>query len=675
MNENTPTSWPAVICCLSAILAICFLQWLYSVALWAILQYSLFLVVYIIGPGTLAFRMMTRGSPRHWLADISFGMGIGYALLTGFFLLARVLGFLPLLYFYPFLFLSLLIPAGRRRFSQPLQNAQQLCGSDALLLGGIGLLALCMVIAKYFSLHPLPGSQEIITYHQDYPWHIAVVGEAMHRWPMRDPQFAALPLENHSFGHVAVAASTRLAHVDLPVVVFRMFHAPLVAALVLQAFFLGDVLLKSRQAGFIAAILLLVAGEAVPTRGHLFTYIMGDKLTDFSFLLGLVYCGTWIFLAAQVVTEPRFSWPLLAGLGLLAAVATGTKVPLMPVLLAGLGGTLLWISIQQRRLHPGIAIVFVVTTIIFAVILLLLISGFGDRLVGQWLSLQPRPFEHDRASNFWKLAYPHVKGIPGASLILLVLIQLGASGLRLWGALILVWRRRLWGLLPAEVLLCMTAGAGLVAGSLYRGRWGEELYFVHYATFPLAVVGAFGLVSLPMLQKDFARRFFIIGTWVIAAGMFSKATMSFASSARWVLSRGMYPAPVVLTKDAYASYRWVRDHTEEVAILATWPQDETDFLASAFTERRVVLGGWVYQPEVINGDFSGHEERRSLLQSIFRGDRFETNIVRLRETYGANYLIWDRKQWPNYPAEGPFVRPILQNSTITVYQILPPGTR
>ena len=177
----------------------------------------------------------------------------------------------------------------------------------------------------------------------DLLFHSGTAGELRHRWPLQDPRVAGVPLHYHVLAYALPieAADLALAPVaDTLLALAPLFWAALLALQLSNAarLLFGDA--RAGAAGALVALFHADPGESLGLgpgafNSHFATALYGSPTTVCSFVLlaGLV-------VSLQGWVEARRRRDLLA-LGLLAAVASGTKTTLLPVVLGGLALTAL----------------------------------------------------------------------------------------------------------------------------------------------------------------------------------------------------------------------------------------------------------------------------------------------------------------------------------------------
>ena len=134
-----------------------------------------------------------------------------------------------------------------------------------------------------------------------------------------------------------------------------------------------------------------------------------------------------------------------------------------------------------------------------------------------------------------------------------------------------------------------------------------------------------------------------------------------------------------LTPGAGAALAWVNQHTEDDAVVATNRHCETGperpgcraiaSWVSGLGGRRTVIEGWGYTSKsrswVVPSPFP---ERLAINNAVFT-DPSVTTIERLRDRYGASWLVADTSAAPVSSELARFAVPRFRSGEVTVYQL------
>ncbi len=186
----------------------------------------------------------------------------------------------------------------------------------------------------------------------------------------------------------------------------------------------------------------------------------------------------------------------------------------------------------------------------------------------------------------------------------------------------------------------------------------------------------------------------LVATWAVARRRLSSRALAPLVVCIGIVAVGLIDAPVDhvipalkdrpaatdaranLTPELNDAFVWVRDNTDEEAIVATSFPGPLNFDPAAFSERRVFLGGWAYSDEsrgagyglVVTGEANPFADRLALNTAAFTGDAEALEALR---GDGVDYLIVDRVNGPQPPegaleGAGPVV---FENADATVIEL------
>jgi len=218
-------------------------------------------------PGCMLYVALSP-EPGGWLRTLAVGWPCGYALEVGAFAATAALHVRPLFAFLP-LFATLTIgplafvrlrghvaaigdegwlPEGIRRGD----------GRDALLVAGALVVALLVLAFTFFAPAPLPGHARSVVYGVDNVFDISIAAEALHHWPITEPWVSGHALHYYTGAFIHMAAINQVTGVPLATIVLRFFPSVMFLLVALQLWSLGSATGRSRWAGPVAVVLLLV---------------------------------------------------------------------------------------------------------------------------------------------------------------------------------------------------------------------------------------------------------------------------------------------------------------------------------------------------------------------------------------------------------------------------------
>jgi hypothetical protein len=478
----------------------------YSVPLTALASYGGYLVLGIVLPGMLLWRLAHRG-PSYLYLDLAAGTALGYAVEIGVYIPARALGFplLPQIVQAAILLTFVAVPGLRRYFRSGTAERPPVLWSWCLVL--FWLLVLLWSV-RYVSAHgmtwPSYGAPD-----SDMNFHLALIGEAKHHMPMTIPWVSGEPVLYHWFVYPEMASTSWATGIEPSLLLTRLSPLPMLAGFLLLIPALTRRLTANWWSGIVAIGIALFAVAPLP-----YGWPLSPAFTSFGFsayedgsLLKLVLWtsptqtfATLLFVPVVLVLidlldgrgADRRLWALFV-VG--SAAVMGAKATYLPLLMAGL---LLVVVVQfllTRRLPvvPLVASAFTFGFLLFAQFVLF--GGFGS---AQGMSVDPlRVMVMSAAPATTNLlAQPHLSRLLLATAITMF------CWLCMWGGVVGLGRRFRD---PQIVLLLGIGLSGLAAVLTLSQVGGSQGYFTQSARPYLAVAAACGLsVLVPKLERRIA---------------------------------------------------------------------------------------------------------------------------------------------------------------------------
>ncbi len=500
MSASRSSTRGAVAVGLTVVAAMLALQVGWGAPLGDVLLYLGYEVCYRVLPGLLLFLVLSS-RPGGPLKQIAIGWALGAALETIAFMVTAALDVRDLYAFYPLLVaipaLLVLRRQGVRGEAEP-PMSQRTCWA----LGAVAVAAMFLLALVSFPSAPHPGGGDSFTYFIDYPWHLGLAGEALHHWPILDPNIAGEPFPYHYFVHIHMAAASQVTGVELPVVFFRLYALPLALLSVLLFATAGRSLSGSVRVGLVAACLAFFVGDLqlqtssdfvphAPFLGVFFSLVV----TSPSFLYGLTaFLALVVTIGERVVDRERGSWGDWVVVGCLVFLATGAKVSILPLIAVSLGLLGAWILVSERRLASPVLIAGGLTAAIGGI-------TFLSQYKGQASGLTIDPFETFKqmpaigSMKGYLLAelpeFPLRSAIVG--IVAVAIGLLGMLSAQLAGVGWFAWRPRLRPRLEVIWLTSLLAGGFLALFFLLSPGAGNQLYFVYYGVMAGCLLAAIGL--------------------------------------------------------------------------------------------------------------------------------------------------------------------------------------
>ncbi len=305
------------------------------------LLFALYELAFVVLPGWLVYRLLSS-RPGAAIRQLALGWALGTALEVFAFMATAALDARILFSFYPLVVVAVAAPMLARRRRRPTAPGGEPLGRRAAwTLAAVCLAAMALVALSFFTVLPLPGGGTR-AYFRDYTFHLGLAAEALHHWPIQDPNVIGEPFPYHYFAHIHMAAATQITGIDLPLVYFRLFPLPVVVLSVLLFVTAGRAFSRSAWVGlaaagltfFVADLQLQTTASFPPFFG---VFIRLSSLSP-SALFGLpVFLALVIVVGEAVASRERLSPGDWAVVAILAAAATNSKVVILPLLLGALG--------------------------------------------------------------------------------------------------------------------------------------------------------------------------------------------------------------------------------------------------------------------------------------------------------------------------------------------------
>ena len=644
-------------------------------------RYSLYVAVYVLCPGMLAYRRLFP-EQRNRLADICVGWSLGFIIEGAVFLSAALTGIKALNFLAAPVIIILILISIRRRAPQA-PDVQGLPRRGWLALTGLCFAVLLLWAVHSFGYTPLPEKASGVTYYQDLLFHLGNTVELKNRFPVESPRVSGTPL-SYAFGsNVHMAAASIVTGVEAGTILLRLFPAELLVLWVFCLFWAGYEL----AGGVIGGALVVLLTIFVRSLSGIFQMLVGyvtyrwngettcyylwdffrDQMLSHPYLSPSLLFGMPIFIVTMVLTARQLRAAVLDKrvAGLLVFYFIGgafAKATILPVLMLGLGGTLA-VYFSLTRKTPG-TLVF---SLLAAAVVYVAVKPFVLGLYSVDGYVAVKPFDFIFATSFWKIMLGYIQRNLPLQLMwlwksgLFLLTFFGYAPVAILGFLLwLVWavksRQRdlvsLWlvNLFLMTFLLIMAIRYG-------PGQW----YFWAYAFIAFVVLASRGLIAF-YARRPFGKWYYVIHAGIVffaVLGAFTTFYKCFFPVINEEYCRNRYGAQPLLTKPLLEGLRWLRGHTGVNDIIAVnfndYPQPEKEkyWYYSAFSERRIFLEGTYNTKEQVDWNYIYHQDpghipfadRRRLLDDFFSRGRDDALAV-LARRYGVRYVFVDKRWRP-----------------------------
>jgi hypothetical protein len=455
-------------------------------------------LAYVFFPGWVLHEVLAPRTTSR-LRRVVFSLALGQVIEVVLFALTMALGARWLFTLFPLVFVALGAWAWTRRTGRAQVRGiwanwrlEGSVDSWSLALAGACVISLLALVVTHYLTTPLPAQiSNEFTYQHDYIFHLSIAGEALHHWPLGNPNVAGTPLRYHWFSYFHLAGMAQVTGVSLPVVYFAIFPAILLLLLLCELALAGPLLGGALWAGPIAALMLLFVGEIDFSKPELapFLEVMPIYLRySPPFLFGAtMFVPALISLCETLEGErpSRGQWAILA---LLLIGCSGGEAAIVPLLGGGIGGFLVYRWLTTRAIDRRALVALGVTIVVFLLSVVAFYSGSSSGLAIAFpgsVQLAPPfsyalPYIHGWHMLFWALAT-----------VALILGLCGAS------ALGLLWLpRRLRELRAREVVPLSIFLIGLLVVAFCFQDSGGERYFAMFGVIAIIPLSAGGLARL-----------------------------------------------------------------------------------------------------------------------------------------------------------------------------------
>lgn len=602
-------------------------------------------------PGALVWRLVRP--ENGWLVeDLGLGLAIGAALAVPCHVLGVATGLHWLDIVLPLGVVAVVLgtPASRRRVvSRRTGPLPWLWGAAVTACSLVPMLATLQGFRS-----PLRWHGWAVTY-VDLPYHNALAGEAMHRFPPHYPQAALEPLNYHWFAHAWTAQISTVSGTPLEVLLWRFNPSVLVVAVPLLTALAAMRLSGRTWVGPAAAALAFLLLDVAPWAQSAMTTPLHTPMSPTQQFGVLIVVSLLVLIALRWRDlAPRGSVVLLV---LLLVIAGGAKGSTLPVLVAG--GLLACLGLLLSRDRARLRVVGVDTALAIVVMLTLNQFMFGGGAGGVSLDPSGRDFVLGRGALLLGSGFEPASptGIAAGLLALLTIVlgHLGVLGL-------LVERGDRVAPLAWLLVGCALSGIGAVLFLTHPGN--AQWYFYKSAEPAFAIGAAWGTAAL-LSRAGSKPRLFWLGSasGVTALGLthlvfvrghdgapgLGTAALALAvlaallAGGAWLVARGggrhavaaalavavgaagavpaaeavvgwsppeskvsARPSVAATHSDDVRALQWLRDHSDPHDLVATNLHcrgritdacDRRRFVVASYSERGVLVEGWTYTRE------------------------------------------------------------------------------
>lgn len=442
---------------------------------------------FVVIPGWLVYRLLAPDDSAG--RTLIFGWALGYVLEIGAYIVVSALGARGVFPFYPLVFAPLLAVLRTRGVGQ-----RKRAGSGpAWAVAIVGVVSLAYIGISYFATAPLPWRITKVTYFSDIPYHLSLAAEALHHWPMVDPNVAGIGLYYHVWAHLDMAATTSVTGLPLPLVLLRLSLVPLTLLFLAELISAARAFTGRAWVGALAACVLLLVGEvdvqpwnSYPFLGFFFIGIWFSP----TFLLGLVFflpAVTLLMERLESGESVRAGWRRWLLVALFLIGCGGAKATILSVVLGGLALLVAARRVRTGRFGPNdlMAVGSVGTAFLVYYLAIYRHSALG-------LSWDPLG---SIAAMGWVTDLRHSVGNGIGWPLGILLGTLGLFGAQLAGLpAVLALRRKRIG--ERRLFLLALFAIGLGPFYLLHQPGNSQLFFTHYGLVGAALLSAEGIILL-----------------------------------------------------------------------------------------------------------------------------------------------------------------------------------
>ncbi len=483
-------------------------------------RFGAYEAVYVFLPGWILHEALQPGLASR-LRRILFAFALGQVIEVLAFTLTAGLGARWLFTLYPLAFLLAAAIRGRRGAARagaigPWTRWRVDPGAApawSLALAAVCLLSLGYLVVVHFISVPLPARIGAgFTYEHDYVFHLSLAGEALHHWPVSNPNVAGTSLAYHWLSYFHIAAAAQVTGISLPTVYFALFQAPLLLLLLAELALVGSTLGGKLWAGPLAAFMLVFIGELDLSKIEPSPFLEAMPIY-LRYSPGFLFAATLLVPlllalceALQTKRPSRSQWAIIA---LLAVGCAGGDGPSLPPVLGGACGYLGYRWLIDRRLDRRAltAIGLLAGVLVLAVAVVYGGSSGGLELAFPGVVDVSPPFAYELMhvpdgfhGLYWVMAT-----------VLLIMFLFGATLAGLFWLPRRLSRLRAQEVVPLGAFLC-----GLLALVFLVQASGGQEYFAMYGLMAVLPISAAGLVRLFAAARGGPRRPWALTAFAIA---------------------------------------------------------------------------------------------------------------------------------------------------------------
>ena len=533
------------------------------------------------------------------------------------------------------------------------------------------LLFFCLLNTQYQYLMPPGGDVAFVA--GDRAYHMGLVNAISHGFPFISPWVSGKVIEYHIFADVMLSIPVSLFGIDSDLII--QSFAPILTAycmgLSLYAFF-REMSSRPDRAG-IYCLIFFMSGMYITrkwTSSIAFKFLFTNA-NNAGFVIGATLA--LILLLRKWYEEYRKGNGTHYRYGLLALafvmLITGIKGPVGAVVIAGIWGTIL-LGLTMRKLPVKMLLPAVALTAGFLFIYFTVLGAGGQVNQAGGASI-----EFCAISNiaFWKKALVGLMKAYGIPKILRLPVVFGVFMMFFFTVFLvpfcLGYGRELFLVLsgrkefdPPRVLVYAMAFVGFAVMMMLHYTGHNEIYFGLVTVAFAPIISFWFIEDMEDRKVKPAAGIVLKGTMVLMSitlvltsmsmiGFFARKTPEAVKYANQTMPYSMF---VSVSRDEYRAMKWIKENTEEDALLASdryysvplekytpdnrW--QSSFFLYEVYSNRSSYISGSAYS---LDTDDSGQIRRRMIEENLKLYDAKNGNRGRDARSLGVDYVVVSKR--------------------------------
>lgn len=552
-------------------------------------------------------------------------------------------------------------------------ETEKTSGKEILCIICLVMLNLSVRFFTYHCRNLLPEyGHNVVFPNQDLLFYIGNAISAGKGFPVQEFRFAGQEFRYHYFGSLMLEIASRVTGIPEFTLEFCFSWVQMPLLLILGFWCLMRRMGISGKFRVLGEFLLLFT-----TGWELVVYIAFQEkmyVSPFGYDVGLAFAVlTVTFLLVQGGLDKLHPGIWAAAL-LTFTLCTGAKAPVAVVVLILAGGICAVWMFREKR--PGQAFAYGIPFVAVFVLLFFAVISEGMSTVshnqtGLFLSFTGHLYECGLGSAYYDMVGKGMPKIPGKILIILAYF-LGANPVvyGLFYPAVLCRLRRAKCPFSVEGFMVVSVVAAMLLTLFTKQSGNSQMYFAMTAV-PFAI--AYDMYWLTGRRRGNRGAEICFRS---AAAVVLLVSVCCWFHILWVSVEDGYEKLVYrdtfedignsVTWEEYEAYCWIRDHTDEDAVMlcniAMNDHLYQSFIVGVCTKRQMWMEGWRYVAGYL--DQERIDERRHLIREAYSGGR----AMEVAEAAEAEYIIWIRRFNPEADLPELEDRKVYDNGSVAVYR-------